>query len=75
MNGKKKAGPDSNWLESAGNGLNGYYGWKLIKMTIMMLENQLGWPNHSFECVLFYIVKGCPAYSELYSALLILVLT
>ena len=39
-----------NWLEMEGTAGNG---WKLIKMTMMMLENQMGWPFHSFHCVLF----------------------
>ena len=34
------------WLEMEGTAGNG---WKLIKMTMMMLENQKGWPYHSFD--------------------------
>ena len=43
-----------NWLEMEGTAGNG---WKLIKMKMMMLENQMGWPYHSFDCVLLF--RGC----------------
>ena len=39
------------WLKNAGNG------WKWMKMTMLMLENQMGWPYYSFDCVLQYIVQ------------------
>ena len=39
-----------NWLEMEGIAGND---WKLIKMTRIMLENQMGRPYHSFDCVLY----------------------
>ena len=35
------------WLEMAGNG------FKRMKTMMMMLEKQIRWPYHSFDCVLF----------------------
>ena len=37
------------WLEMEGTAGND---WKLIKVTMIMLDNQMGWPYHSFDCVL-----------------------
>ena len=37
------------WLEMAEKAGNG---WKWIKITMFMLENQMRWPYHSFDCVL-----------------------
>ena len=33
----------------------------MMKMTMMMVNNQIGWPYHSFDCVLFRASKchGC----------------
>ena len=42
------AGNDWKWLELAGNG----WKWKEqleIRMTMTMLENQLGWPYYNFN--------------------------
>ena len=29
-------------------------GWKWMKITMMMIENQMGWPYCSFDYVLLY---------------------
>ena len=40
-------------VEMAGNG------WKQMKMAIIMLENQIGWPYHIFDCVLsLHLIMG-----------------
>ena len=41
------------WLEIEGTAGNG---WKLNKMTMMMLENQMGRPYQSFDCVLLLLL-------------------
>ena len=37
------------WLKMAGNV------WKWMKMRMMMLENQIEWPYHTFDCVLLSV--------------------
>ena len=54
-------GMSRKWLEMSGNG------WKCLgtnEITMMMLENQMGWPYHSLDCV-FSIVWACAKLSSL----------
>ena len=32
-------------------------GWNLIKITVMMLENQMGWPYHCFKSSRAYLLS------------------